>query len=196
MIPQIWIILILIWRKPPMLKSSWIWLVFPFFAESWFWIGFDHCQKTKFNRWRSEAIWKLSGKILLNQPRLVIFAEGKLDNASVVKLLKQGCPDHWNATPKEQDLKALFASQAQELGIQFVEHSLDQLLLKSGYDFGVYRRISLCCRLIVRSDYLQDIQGEVVKSLQDNILIWRRWFSNIGDQARNLVRISAKEKVK
>ena len=92
------------------------------------------------------GIWK----ILLNQPVLVIFAEGKLDSKRrLVKLLKRDAQIIEATTPKEQDLKRYFSGQAQELGLHFVGDSLDQLLLKSGYDFGKsYRRISLCCRLI------------------------------------------------
>ena len=66
--------------------------------------------------------------------RLVIFAEGKLDSKRrLVKLLKRDAQIIEATSPKEQDLKCYFASQAQELGIQFVGDSLDQLLLKSGY---------------------------------------------------------------
>ena len=69
--------------------------------------------------------------------RLVIFAEGKLDSKRrLVKLLKRDAQIIEATTPKEQEVKRYFASQAQELGLQFEGDSLDQLLLKSGYDFG------------------------------------------------------------
>ena len=69
--------------------------------------------------------------------RLVIFAEGKLDSKRrLVKLLKRDAQIIEATTPKEQDLKRYFSGQAQELGLHFVGDSLDQLLLKSGYDFG------------------------------------------------------------
>ena len=65
--------------------------------------------------------------------RLVIFAEGKLDSKRrLVKLLKRDAQIIEAATPKEQDLKRYFSSQAQEMSLQFVGDALDQLLLKSG----------------------------------------------------------------
>ena len=124
--------------------------------------------------------------------RLVIFAEGKLDSKRrLVKLLKRDALIIEATTPKEQDLKRYFASQAQELGIQFVGGSLDQLLLKSGYDFGELQK-NLALLQAYKEDgqiTLQDIKEVVPKSLQDNIfdltqMILKRQI----DQARNLVK--------
>ncbi|MDO6229901.1 DNA polymerase III subunit delta [Streptococcus parasanguinis] len=124
--------------------------------------------------------------------RLVIFAEGKLDSKRrLVKLLKRDAQIIEATTPKEQDLKRYFASQAQELGIQFVGDSLDQLLLKSGYDFGELQK-NLAMLQAYKEDgqiTLQDIKEVVPKSLQDNIfdltqMILKRQI----DQARNLVK--------
>ena len=124
--------------------------------------------------------------------RLVIFAEGKLDSKRrLVKLLKRDAQIIEATTPKEQDLKRYFASQAQELGIQFVGDSLDQLLLKSGYDFGELQK-NLALLQAYKEDgqiTLQDIEEVVPKSLQDNIfdltqMILKRQI----DQARNLVK--------
>ena len=124
--------------------------------------------------------------------RLVIFAEGKLDSKRrLVKLLKRDAQIIEATTPKEQDLKRYFASQAQELGIQFVGDSLDQLLLKSGYDFGELQK-NLALLQAYKEDgqiTLQDIKEVVPKSLQDNIfdltqMILKRQI----DQARNLVK--------
>ena len=124
--------------------------------------------------------------------RLVIFAEGKLDSKRrLVKLLKRDAQIIEATTPKEQDLKCYFASQAQELGIQFVGDSLDQLLLKSGYDFGELQK-NLALLQAYKEDgqiTLQDIKEVVPKSLQDNIfdltqMILKRQI----DQARNLVK--------
>ena len=119
--------------------------------------------------------------------RLVIFAEGKLDS----KLLKRDAQIIEATTPKEQDLKRYFASQAQELGLHFVGDSLDQLLLKSGYDFGESQK-NLALLQAYKEDgqiTLQDIEEVVPKSLQDNIfdltqMILKRQI----DQARNLVK--------
>ena len=124
--------------------------------------------------------------------RLVIFAEGKLDSKRrLVKLLKRDAQIIEATTPKEQDLKRYFASQAQELGLQFVGDSLDQLLLKSGYDFGELQKNLALLRAYKEDGQitLQDIEEVVPKSLQDNIfdltqMILKRQI----DQARNLVK--------
>ena len=123
---------------------------------------------------------------------LVIFAEGKLDSKRrLVKLLKRDAQIVEATTPKEQDLKRYFSSQAQELGLQFVGDSLDQLLLKSGYDFGESQK-NLALLQAYKEDgqiTLQEIEEVVPKSLQDNIfdltqMILKRQI----DQARNLVK--------
>lgn len=124
--------------------------------------------------------------------RLVIFAEGKLDSKRrLVKLLKRDAQIIEATTPKEQDLKRYFASQAQELGLHFVGDSLDQLLLKSGYDFGELQK-NLALLQAYKEDgqiTLEDIKEVVPKSLQDNIfdltqMILKRQI----DQAQNLVK--------
>lgn len=124
--------------------------------------------------------------------RLVIFAEGKLDSKRrLVKLLKRDAQIIEATTPKEQEVKRYFASQAQELGLQFVGDSLDQLLLKSGYDFGELQK-NLALLQAYKEDgqiTLEDIEEVVPKSLHDNIfdltqMILKRQI----DQARNLVK--------
>lgn len=124
--------------------------------------------------------------------RLVILAEGKLDSKRrLVKLLKRDAQIIEATTPKEQDLKRYFSGQAQELGLHFVGDSLDQLLLKSGYDFGELQK-NLALLQAYKEDgqiTLQDIEEVVPKSLQDNIfdltqMILKRQI----DQARNLVK--------
>lgn len=124
--------------------------------------------------------------------RLVIFAEGKLDSKRrLVKLLKRDAQIIEATTPKEQDLKRYFSGQAQELGLHFVGDSLDQLLLKSGYDFGELQK-NLALLQAYKEDgqiTLQDIEEVVPKSLQDNIfdltqMILKRQI----DQVRNLVK--------
>lgn len=124
--------------------------------------------------------------------RLVIFAEGKLDSKRrLVKLLKRDAQIIEATTPKEQDLNRYFSSQAQELGLHFVGDSLDQLLLKSGYDFGELQKNLALLRAYKEDGQitLQDIEEVVPKSLQDNIfdltqMILKRQI----DQARNLVK--------
>ena len=124
--------------------------------------------------------------------RLVIFAEGKLDSKRrLVKLLKRDAQIIEATTPKEQDLKRYFSSQAQELGLHFVGDSLDQILIKSGYDFGELQKNLALLRAYKEDGQitLEDIEEVVPKSLQDNIfdltqMILKRQI----DQARNLVK--------
>ena len=124
--------------------------------------------------------------------KLVIFAEGKLDSKRrLVKLLKREAQIVEAASPKDQDLKRYFASQAQELGLKFVGDALDQLLLKSGYDFGELQK-NLALLQAYKEDgqiTLEDVEEAVPKTLQDNIfdltqMILKRQI----DQASNLVK--------
>lgn len=124
--------------------------------------------------------------------KLVIFAEGKLDSKRrLVKLLKREAQIVEAATPKGQDLKRYFATQAQELGLKFVGDALDQLLLKSGYDFGELQK-NLALLQAYKEDgqiTLEDVEEAVPKTLQDNIfdltqMILKRQI----DQASNLVK--------
>lgn len=124
--------------------------------------------------------------------KLVIFAEGKLDSKRrLVKLLKRDAQIVEATTPKDQDLKRYFASQAQELGLKFVGDALDRLLLKSGYDFGELQK-NLAFLQAYKEDgqiTLEDVEEAVPKTLQDNIfdltqMILKRQI----DQASNLVK--------
>lgn len=124
--------------------------------------------------------------------KLVILTEGKLDSKRrLVKLLKREAQIVEAATPKDQDLKRYFASQAQELGLKFVGDALDQLLLKSGYDFGELQK-NLALLQAYKEDgqiTLEDVEEAVPKTLQDNIfdltqMILKRQI----DQASNLVK--------
>ena len=124
--------------------------------------------------------------------RLVIFAEGKLDSKRrLVKLLKRDAQIIEAANPKEQDLKRYFSSQAQEMGLQFVGDALDQLLLKSGYDFGDLQK-NLAFLKAYKEDgqiRLEDIEEAVPKTLQDNIFdLTQMILQRRIDQARALVK--------
>ena len=124
--------------------------------------------------------------------RLVIFAEGKLDSKRrLVKLLKRDAQIIEAATPKEQDLKRYFLSQAQEMGLQFVGDALDQLLLKSGYDFGELQK-NLAFLKAYKEDgqiRLEDIEEAVPKTLQDNIFdLTQMILQRRIDKARALVK--------
>ena len=124
--------------------------------------------------------------------KLVMFAEGKLDSKRrLVKLLKREAQIVEAATPKDHNLKRYFVSQAQELGLKFVGDALDQLLLKSGYDFGELQK-NLALLQAYKEDgqiTLEDVEEAVPKTLQDNIfdltqMILKRQI----DQASNLVK--------
>ena len=124
--------------------------------------------------------------------RLVIFAEGKLDSKRrLVKLLKRDAQIIEAATPKEQDLKRYFSSHAQEMSLQFVGDALDQLLLKSGYDFGELQK-NLAFLKAYKEDgqiRLEDIEEAVPKTLQDNIFdLTQMILQRRIDQAQTLVK--------
>lgn len=124
--------------------------------------------------------------------KLVMFAEGKLDSKRrLVKLLKREAQIVEAATPKDQDLKRYFASQAQELGLKFVEDALDQLLLKSGYDFGELQK-NLAFLQAYKEDgqiTLEDVEEAVPKTLQDNIFdLTQMILKRKIDQASNLIK--------
>ena len=124
--------------------------------------------------------------------KLVMFAEGKLDSKRrLVKLLKREAQIVEAATPKDQDLKRYFASQAQELGLKFVGDALDQLLLKSGYDFGELQK-NLALLQAYKEDgqiTLEDVEEAVPKTLQDNIFdLTQMILKRKIDQASNLVK--------
>ena len=124
--------------------------------------------------------------------RLVMFAEGKLDSKRrLVKLLKRDAQIIEAATPKEQDLKRYFSSQAQEMSLQFVGDALDQLLLKSGYDFGELQK-NLAFLKAYKEDgqiRLEDIEEAVPKTLQDNIFdLTQMILQRRIDQAQTLVK--------
>lgn len=124
--------------------------------------------------------------------KLVMFAEGKLDSKRrLVKLLKRDAQIVEATTPKDQDLKRYFASQAQELGLKFVGDALDQLLLKSGYDFGELQK-NLALLQAYKEDgqiTLEDVEEAVPKTLQDNIFdLTQMILKHQIDLASNLVK--------
>ena len=134
--------------------------------------------------------------------RLVIFAEGKLDSKRrLVKLLKRDAQIIEATTPKEQEVKRYFSSQAQELGLNFVGDSLDQLLLKSGYDFGELQK-NLALLQAYKEDgqiTLEDIEEVVPKTLDNIFDLTQMILKRQIDQARNLVkdlRLQGEDEVK
>ena len=76
-------------------------------------------------------------KAPLETTKLVIFAEGKLDSKRrLVKLLKRDGQIFEAAVLKEQDLRSYFTRYIKEQGLNLSVPVFEQLLLKSGFQFG------------------------------------------------------------
>ena len=75
--------------------------------------------------------------------KLVIFAEGKLDSKRrLVKLLKRDAKVFDAVEAKEQELRQYFQKWSQKQGLQFANHSFENLLVKSGFNLVKFRKIS------------------------------------------------------
>ena len=69
--------------------------------------------------------------------KLLIFAEGKLDSKRrLVKLLKRDAKVFDAVEAKEQELRQHFQKWSQKQGLQFTNHSFENLLVKSGFQFS------------------------------------------------------------
>ena len=75
--------------------------------------------------------------------KLIIFAEGKLDSKRrLVKLLKRDAKVFDAVEAKEQELRQYFQKWSQKQGLQFANHSFENLLVKSGFNLAKSRKIS------------------------------------------------------
>ena len=75
--------------------------------------------------------------------KLVIFAEGKLDSKRrLVKLLKRDAKVFDAVEAKEQELRQYFQKWSQKQGLQFANHSFENLLIKSGFQFSEIQKKS------------------------------------------------------
>lgn len=124
--------------------------------------------------------------------KLVIFAEGKLDSKRrIVKLLKRDGKIFEASEPKEQDLRTYFSKQVQEQGLELRSQVLEELLIKSGFDFSEISK-----NLAFLKDYKkdgiitsEDIAEAIPKTLQDNIFdLTQMILHQKVDAARSLVR--------
>lgn len=131
-------------------------------------------------------------KAPLETTKLVIFAEGKLDSKRrLVKLLKRDGQIFEAAVLKEQDLRSYFTRYIKEQGLNLSVSVFEQLLLKSGFQFG-----ELTKNIAFLKDYkgnasieLADIDQAIPKTLQDNIFDLTQFvLKGQIDAARVLVR--------
>jgi len=112
--------------------------------------------------------------------KLLIFAEGKLDSKRrLVKLLKRDAKVFDAVEAKEQELRQYFQKWSQKQGLQFANHSFENLLVKSGFQFSEIQKNLL---------FLQSYNA-IPKTLQDNIFDLTQFIlTKKMDQARDLVR--------
>jgi DNA polymerase-3 subunit delta len=124
--------------------------------------------------------------------KLVIFAEGKLDSKRrIVKLLKRDGKIFEASEPKEQELRTYFSKQVQEQGLELRSQVLEELLIKSGFDFSEISK-----NLAFLKDYKKDgiitsddIAEAIPKTLRDNIFdLTQMILQQKVDAARSLVR--------
>ena len=106
--------------------------------------------------------------------KLIIFAEGKLDSKRrLVKLLKRDAKVFDAVEAKEQELRQYFQKWSQKQGLQFANHSFENLLIKSGFQFSEIQKNLLFLQSYKEDSVIEeeDIVNAIPKTLQDNILI-------------------------
>ena len=109
--------------------------------------------------------------------KLIIFAEGKLDSKRrLVKLLKRDAKVFDAVEAKEQELRQYFQKWSQKEGLQFTNHSFENLLFLQSYkEDSVIEE--------------EDIVNAIPKTLQDNIFDLTQFIlTKKMDRARDLVR--------
>lgn len=168
----------------------------PFFADEKI-VILDHFQDVTTAKKRSLTDEELkSFEQYLEAPaettKLVIFAEGKLDSKRrIVKLLKRDGQIFEALEPKEQDLRAYFAKQAEQAGLTFAPHVFDQLLVKSGFNFSEISKNLAFLSSYKRTGLVEeaDIVEAIPKTLQDNIFdLTQMVIGQQMDSAHQLVR--------
>lgn len=124
--------------------------------------------------------------------KLLIFAEGKLDNKRrLVKLLKRDATVFDAIEPKEQEIRQYFQKWSQTQGLQFVGQSFENLLLKSGFQFSEIQKNLLFLQSYKSDGVIEekDVVEAIPKSLQDNIFDLTQFIlAKKIDLARDLVR--------
>lgn len=125
-------------------------------------------------------------------PKLLIFAEGKLDSKRrLVKLLKRDAKVFDAVEAKEQELRQYFQKWSQKQGLQFVGQSFENLLIKSGFQFSEIQKNLLFLQSYKEDSVIEeeDIVNAIPKTLQDNIFDLTQFIlTKKMDQARDLVR--------
>ena len=124
--------------------------------------------------------------------KLIIFAEGKLDSKRrLVKLLKRDAKVFDAVEAKEQELRQYFQKWSQTQGLQFMEKSFENLLIKSGFQFSEIQKNLLFLQSYKEDSVIEeeDIVNAIPKTLQDNIFDLTQFIlTKKMDQARDLVR--------
>ncbi|MVI78231.1 DNA polymerase III subunit delta, partial [Staphylococcus aureus] len=124
--------------------------------------------------------------------KLIIFAEGKLDSKRrLVKLLKRDAKVFDAVEVKEQELRQYFQKWGQKQGLQFTNHSFENLLIKSGFQFSEIQKNLLFLQSYKANSVIEeeDIVNAIPKTLQDNIFDLTQFIlTKKMDQARDLVR--------
>ena len=124
--------------------------------------------------------------------KLLIFAEGKLDSKRrLVKLLKRDAKVFDAVEAKEQELRQYFQKWSKKQGLQFTNHSFENLLIKSGFQFSEIQKNLLFLQSYKEDSVIEeeDIVNAIPKTLQDNIFDLTQFIlTKKMDQARDLVR--------
>ena len=124
--------------------------------------------------------------------KLLIFAEGKLDSKRrLVKLLKRDAKVFDAVEAKEQELRQYFQKWSQKQALQFPNHSFENLLIKSGFQFSEIQKNLLFLQSYKQDSVIEeeDIVNAIPKTLQDNIFDLTQFIlTKKMDQARDLVR--------
>ena len=124
--------------------------------------------------------------------KLLIFAEGKMDSKRrLVKLLKRDAKVFDAVEAKEQELRQYFQKWSQKQDLQFTNHSFENLLIKSGFQFSEIQKNLLFLQSYKQDSVIEeeDIVNAIPKTLQDNIFDLTQFIlTKKMDQARDLVR--------
>lgn len=167
----------------------------PFFADEKVVIldNFQDVTTSKKKYLQDEDLQDFERYLMSPQPttKLIIFAQGKLDNKRrLVKLLKREGEIFELTALKEQEIRQYFTNYVQKEQLLMTRDVLDALLLKSNFDFGeVIKNIALLKAYKLNNEAtLTDISDVLPKSLQDNIFdLTQLVLKKQLDRARDLV---------
>lgn len=124
--------------------------------------------------------------------RLILLVPGKLDGKRrIVKMIKRDGQVFEASALKEADLRQYFGRLAQAMGLDLPHQVLEELLIKSNFDFGQTQRNLTFLEAYKGKTVISsaDIAEAIPKSLQDNIFdLTQLILSGKIDAARSLVR--------